>query len=328
MNTPAPRKPRAAFMGTPDFAVPCLRALLDVADVQLVVTQPDKAQGRGLTLAPPPVKVLAEAHAIPVFQPPKARDGALRDRLRELDLDFALVVAYGKILPQDVLDAPRLGCLNVHGSLLPRWRGAAPIQWAIVSGDRQTGVCLMQMDASMDTGPVLLREVVEIGPAETGGELFERLSALSGELVRASIPRFMAGELTPRAQPHEGVTHARMIEKADGALDFSQSAQAVHDRARGFYPWPGAYTALGDKRIKVHRTLVAGEFSGDPGSVVQADASGIVVACAEGAVRLLELQPEGKKRMPAGAFLAGHPLAKGARFASHHELTRAEGSTP
>jgi methionyl-tRNA formyltransferase len=318
------QKPRAVFMGTPDFAVPCLAALCDVADVALVITQPDKPQGRGLTLAPPPVKQLAEARGIPVFQPPKARDGALRERLREVAPDFALVVAYGKILPQDVLDVPRLGCLNVHGSLLPRWRGAAPIQWAIVSGDRETGVCLMQMDAGMDTGAVLLRETLAIEPDETGGELFARLSALSGELVRASIPRFVRGELVAQAQPSEGVTHARMIEKVDGALDFSHSAQAVHDRVRGFAPWPGAYTALAGKRIKVHRTEVF-EATGrraEPGMVLTADASGILVGCGEGVVRLLELQPEGKKRMGAGPFLAGHPIEKGARFAPHAELTR------
>ncbi len=328
MNPPAARKPRAAFMGTPDFAATCLRALLEVAEVPLVVTQPDKAQGRGLTLTPPPVKVLAEAHGIPVFQPPKARDGALRERLRELALDFALVVAYGKILPQDVLDAPRLGCLNVHASLLPRWRGAAPIQWAIVSGDPVTGVCLMQMDAGMDTGPVLAREVVNIGPMETGGELFARLSALSADLVRSAIPKFVAGALSPEPQPEQGATHARMIEKRDGALDFTHTAQAVHDRARGFYPWPGAYTALEGKRIKVHRTEVVADGAGQPGVVLSADARGIVVACAEGAVRLLELQPEGKKRMPAGAFLAGHPLQPGARFASHAELIRTEERGP
>lgn len=305
-------------MGTPDFAVPCLRGLLDVADVVLVVTQPDKPQGRGLTLTPPPVKVLAEERGIPVFQPTKVRDGVLRDKLRELDLDFALVVAYGRILPQDVLDAPRLGCLNVHGSLLPRWRGAAPIQWCIVSGDRETGACLMQMDAGMDTGPVLFREAVPILPDETGGELFERLSLLSGELVRKVVPRFMRGELSPTKQPSEGITHARMIQKTDGALDFSQPAQAVHDRARGFYPWPGAYTELAGKRVKVHKTQVAhatGNFA-EAGTVLSADALGVEVACGEGSVRLLELQAEGKKRVQAGAFVAGHSavLAKGARF--------------
>jgi methionyl-tRNA formyltransferase len=319
-------KPRAAFMGTPDFAVPCLAALLEVADVQLVVTQPDKPQGRGLALAAPPVKQLAMERGLEVFQPLKARDGSLRDALASRALDFALVVAYGKILPADVLAAPRLGCLNVHGSLLPRWRGAAPIQWAIVSGDAQTGVCLMQMDVGMDTGPVLDKRVLEIGENETGGELFARLSQLSGELVRASIPRFVRGELVPQPQPEVGVTHARMIEKSDGALDFSEPAQAVHDRARGFYPWPGAFTALAGRRVKVHRTrLVSREGArGAPGTVLSADEHGIVVACGQGALRLEELQLEGKKRMDAAAFLAGHPLAPGARFAARAELVENE----
>jgi len=308
---------RAAFLGTPDFAVPCLAALFEVADVQLVVTQPDKPQGRGLALAPPPVKSYALERGVRVIQPPKARDGVLRDALRELDLDLALVVAYGKILPLDVLTAPRLGCLNVHGSLLPRWRGAAPIQWSIVSGDAQTGVCLMQMDVGMDTGPVLARRVVDIGENETGGELFERLSTLSGQLVREELPRFVRGELTLEPQPSEGVTHARMIEKSDGVLDFGASAQAVHDRARGFYPWPGAFATLDGRRIKVHRTRLVTRTGqlGAPGAVVSTGSDGIVVACGEGAVRLEELQLEGKKRVSAAAFLAGHPLAPGARFA-------------
>lgn len=315
-------KPRAAFMGTPAFAVPCLEALLEVADVQLVVSQPDKPQGRGLSLVPPPVKVLAEQRGIPVFQPQKARDGTLRDALLAAQVDFALVVAYGKILPLDVLQAPRLGCVNVHASLLPRFRGAAPIQWAVVSGDAQTGVCLMQMDVGMDTGDVLAREVVDILPNETGGELFERLAQLSGALVKAQIPRFVRGELTPQKQAEQGVTHARMIEKEDGALDFTETAQQVHDRARGFYPWPGAFTALSGRRIKVHRTRVlsAEGTLAEPGTVLTSDAEGIVVACAQGAVRLVELQLDGKKRMDAGAFLAGFPIARGARFATRAEL--------
>jgi methionyl-tRNA formyltransferase len=303
-------------MGTPAFAVPCLAALIEVADVRLVVTQPDKPQGRGLALAPPPVKELALERGIRVIQPLKARDGELERELRVLELDFALVVAYGKILPQGVLDAPRLGCLNVHGSLLPRWRGAAPIQWAVVSGDARTGVCLMQMDAGLDTGPVLSMRVLDIDENETSGELFERMSLLSGELVRSDIPRFVAGQLRPEPQPSDGVTHARMIEKDDGVLDFGEPARAVHDRARGFHPWPGAFTSLMDKRIKVHRTRVLAHDGvlGEPGEIVSYDASGIVVACGRGAVRIEELQPEGKKRMDAKAFLAGHPLPPRARF--------------
>jgi methionyl-tRNA formyltransferase len=307
---------RAAFLGTPDFAVPCLAALLDIADVPLVITQPDKPQGRGLALVAPPVKQFALTRGLEVLQPPKARDGVLRDALRAANVDFALVVAYGKILPADVLAAPRLGCVNVHGSLLPRFRGAAPIQWAIVSGDRQTGVCLMQMDEGMDTGPELARRVVDIGENETGGELFARLSALSGQLVREELPRFVAGALTAVPQPIEGVTHARMIEKSDGALDFREPAQAVHDRARGFYPWPGAFTELDGKRMKIHRLRIAAQSGaqGEPGRVLSTSSDGIVVACGDGAVRIEELQLDGKKRVSAAAFLAGHPLSSGARF--------------
>lgn len=315
-------RPRAAFMGTPAFAVPCLEALLEVADVPLVVTQPDKPQGRGLGLAPSPVKLLAEQRGLPVFQPDKARDGRLRDALSSLALDFALVVAYGKILPADVLAAPRRGCLNVHASLLPRHRGAAPIQWAILRGDTQTGVCLMQMDVGMDTGPVLTCRSLDIGEDETAGELFERLSALGAELVRDDIPRFVDGALPPKPQPDEGATHARMIEKRDGALDFGEPAQAVHNRARGLYPWPGAFTALSGRRIKVHRTRVVSRTGslGPPGSVLSSDGAGIVVACGVGAVRLEALQLEGKKKMEAAQFLAGFAVEPGMRFASRDAL--------
>jgi len=315
-------RPKAAFLGTPDFAVPCLAALLEVADVALVVTQPDKPQGRGLQLEPPPVKAYARERGLSVLQPEKARDGTLRAALVERELDFALVVAYGKILPADVLAAPRLGCINVHGSLLPRWRGAAPIQWAVVSGDEQTGVCLMQMDVGMDTGPVLARRVVEIGENETGGELFARLAGVSAELVREQVPRFVRGELTPEPQPEHGATHARMVQKSDGELDFGASAQAVHDRARGFYPWPGAFSSLFGKRIKIHRTRIVistGKLAA-PGSVLATASDGIVVACGEGAVRIEELQLDGKKRVSAQAFLAGYPVAMGARFGAPAEV--------
>jgi methionyl-tRNA formyltransferase len=317
-------------MGTPAFAVPCLRALCEVADVALVITQPDKPQGRGLALQPPPVKQFADERGIRVLQPQKARDGVLQRALSEASLDFALVVAYGKILPADVLAAPRLGCLNVHGSLLPRFRGAAPIQWAILSGDKETGVCLMQMDVGMDTGPVLDRRLTPIGENETGGELFERLSLLSGELVRSSIPRFLAGELRAIAQPEQGVTHARMIEKHDGALDFSESAQRVHDRVRALSPWPGTYSALPGSalrgipgsavRIKIHETRIVERDAKDApfGSVLSSSSDGVVVACGQGTIRLLTLQLDGKRKMDAGAFLAGHPLAPGTCF-----LTRA-----
>jgi methionyl-tRNA formyltransferase len=313
-------------MGTPAFAVPCLEALFDVADVVLVVCQPDKPQGRGLKLSPPPTKLLAEARGVPVFQPDKARDGRLREAVLEARADFALVVAYGKILPQDVLDAPRLGCLNVHGSLLPRWRGAAPIQWAVLSGDAQSGVCLMQMDAGMDTGPELARRSVVIEPNETYGELSDRLAQLSGELLRTELPRFVRGELEPVPQPEAGVTHARMLQKADGALDFAQSAQAVHDRVRGLSPWPGAYTQIDGRRLKVHTTRVQNgvEQSAEPGTVLTANSEGIDVACEPGVVRLVEMQLEGKKRMTAEALLAGFAILPGWRFAARNALVLEE----
>lgn len=313
-------------MGTPAFAVPCLEALFDVAEVALVICQPDKPQGRGLKFSPPPTKVLAQARGVPVFQPEKARDGRLREALREAEPDFALVVAYGKILPQDVLDVPRLGCLNVHGSLLPRWRGAAPIQWAVISGDAHTGACLMQMDAGMDTGPELARRVLAIEPNETYGELSERLSKLSGELLRAELPRFVQGELHAVAQPDEGITHARMLEKADGALDFAQPAQAVHDRVRGLSPWPGAFTQIDGRRLKVHATQVRSQSGkdGEPGTVLTASPQGIEVACEEGVVRLVEMQLEGKKRMTAEALLAGFAIKPGWRFVARNALVLEE----
>jgi methionyl-tRNA formyltransferase len=313
-------------MGTPAFAVPCLEALFEVAEVALVVTQPDKPQGRGLKLVPPPTKVLAQARGVPIFQPEKARDGRLRDALLDARPDFALVVAYGKILPQDVLDVPRLGCLNVHGSLLPRWRGAAPIQWAILSGDAQTGVCLMQMDAGMDTGPELARRALAIEPNETYGELSERLSVLSGELLRTELPRFLRGELEPVAQPEHGITHARMLEKADGALDFARPAQAVHDRVRGLSPWPGAFTQIDGRRLKVHVTRVQSSSgqSDEPGTVLAADAQGVDVACETGVVRLLEMQLDGKKRVNAEALLAGFAIRPGWRFVARNALVLEE----
>ena len=305
--------PRAVFMGTPQFAVPCLSALLEVADVQAVICQPDKPKGRRMRLAPPPVKELALERGLDVWQPRKVRDGSLAAKLRELELDVALVVAYGRILPLEVLNAPRLGCVNVHGSLLPRWRGAAPIQWAVIEGDAVTGSCLMQMDEGMDTGPELARCELEILPNETSGELAERLSAASADLVRRELPRFVAGELPPQVQPEQGVTHARMLEKADSVLDFQVSAQALHNRVRGMAPWPGTVTFCQGRRIKLHVSRVHSQDGslGEPGVVLAADADGVVVACGTGSVRFEELQAEGKRRMPAAAFLSGFTLSAG-----------------
>ncbi len=313
-------RPRALFFGTPDFAVPCLDALAAIMDVVTVVTQPDRPRGRGLELAPPPVKVRAEALGVPVIQPVKVRTPEFAASLRALDADVAVVVAYGRILPRAVLEAPRLGCVNVHASLLPRWRGAAPIQWAIARGDAETGVCLMQMDEGLDTGPVLARRATPIGPDETAGELAPRLAALGAELLREALPRHLAGALVPVPQDDVRHTLAPILEKAHGAIDWAQRAQAVHDLVRGMSPWPGAFTRTpAGGSLKVHATRVValpgmmGEGAAAvPGTVLSADrAGGLVVACGSGAAALVEVQPEGKRRMSAADYLAGRPLACG-----------------
>ena len=297
---------RAAFFGSPAFAVPCLDALTRVADVVAVYSQPDRPAGRGMKLRPPAVKERALELGLPVHQPTKLRSGAVAAELQAMELDVALVVAYGRILPRPVLDAPSMGCVNVHGSLLPRWRGAAPIQWAIASGDPSTGVSLMQLDEGMDTGPVITMDETPIDPEETTAELAERLSAMGALMVERDLPRYVAGELVARAQAGEGV-HARMLTKDDGALDFTWTAGRVHDRVRAMHPWPGAFATLDGARLKVHRSrlLEASGVHGDPGAVLAADERGLVIACREGLVALLEVQEAGRRRMDAQSFFAG-----------------------
>jgi methionyl-tRNA formyltransferase len=309
-------RPRAIFFGTPEFAVPCLRALCDVAEVVRVITQPDRPAGRGMKLAPPPVKQLALERGIEVVQPTKVRTAEFAEQLRALHADVALVVAYGRILPAAVLQAPRLGCVNVHASLLPALRGAAPIQWSIIRGDQRTGVCLMQMDEGMDTGAVLACAALDIGPEETAGELSPRLSQLGAELVRTELPRYLRGELTPVAQDHVRATLAPLLEKAHGLVDWQRSAREIHDLVRGTHPWPGAYTHLDGVRIKLHRVrvLAAEDRHGEAGSVLRADRHAIEVACGSGVLAIDELQPEGKRRMSAAEFCAGTRLQQGARL--------------
>ena len=302
---------RLAFFGTPEFAVPSLRACIDVGSVVAVVTQPDRPRGRGQHVQSSPVKEAAERAGIPVLQPPKLKGTDFGARLRALELEVAVVTAYGRILPQDVLDAPRRGCLNVHASLLPRWRGAAPIQWAIAAGDTETGVCLMQMEAGLDTGPVLATRREPILPTDTSGTLHLRLAELGGALLREALPLFLAGALTAVPQPETGVTIARMVEKEDGRLDWARPASELERRVRAFTPWPGGWTVLGGQVLKVLRTEVT-EGSGEPGTVLAA--KGVLdVACGQGALRLLEVQPEGRRRMAAPEFLSGHPLRPGER---------------
>lgn len=309
-------KPKALFFGTPEFAVPCLRALTEIAEVPLVICQPDRPAGRGLKLTPPPVKVVAQELGIPVEQPRKVRTPEFAERLHAIGADVAVVVAYGRILPKAVLEAPRLGCVNVHASLLPKYRGAAPIVWAIVRGETESGVSLMHMDEGMDTGPELARLTVPIGERETAGELSARLSALGGELIKQALPAYLRGELPDQPQDHARATEAPLLSKQDGLVDFTQGALAVHNHIRGMAPWPGAYAFLDGKRVKLLRAHVITQEGthGEPGTVVRADRDGLEVACGRGVLALDELQLEGRKRATAEQFCAGQRLPDDARF--------------
>ena len=306
---------RAVFMGTPQFAVPCLDALVEIADVVGVVCQPDKPQGRGLELAAPPVKQRALELGLSVVQPTKLKTGEFAAWLRDQKVDVALVVAYGRILPKDVLEAPRLGCVNVHASLLPKYRGAAPITWAIVRGEPETGITLMQMDEGMDTGAMLEQLPTEIVADETAGDLSERLSAMGALAVRKGLPKYVAGGYTPIPQDDAKATMAPILKKEDGRVDFTKPARAVHDHVRGMSPWPGAFTTARGKGLKVHATRVtdlpAGAKSSAPGTVVLADKSRVVVACGERAVELLRVQVEGKKAIGACDWVARRGVAEG-----------------
>jgi len=309
---------RSIFFGSPEFAVPCLDALSSISDIAAVVSQPDKPAGRGLSMRPPAVKVRALELGLDVWQPKKVRTAEFAESLRALEADVGVVVAYGRILPRAVLDAPRLGCVNVHASLLPRWRGAAPIQWSIVHGDPETGVTLMQMDEGMDTGPMLAKSAIPIERADDAASLSARLSALGGELLRRELPRYVAGELTPEPQDDSVATMAPLLEKSDGRIDWNQPARAVHDRIRGMNPWPGAFTSLGDRRIKVHRAVPStlDPEGAAPGEVTALDPEGILVACASGTLEIQELQESGRKRVDARAFITGRGVAVGDRFSS------------
>ena len=294
---------RIVFMGTPDFAVPCLKALIDDGnEIPAVFTQPDKPKGRGYAMTPPPVKVCALEHDIPVFQPNTLRDGEALGIMSELEPDMIVVVAYGKILPKEILELPRLGCVNVHASLLPEYRGAAPIQWAVLDGKKKTGVTAMLMDVGLDTGDMLMKAELEIGENETADELHDRLSELGAELIVRTVHSAQEGRLVREKQDDSRSTYASMLTKEMSVIDFSRPASEVHNKVRGLNSWPGASAVFGGKRIKIHRTLVRSE-KGEPGQVLSLEP--LVVACGEGSVELKEVQPEGKKRMSAAAFVNG-----------------------
>lgn len=311
---------RVIFMGTAELACASLAALLRAANLQViaVVSQPDKPKGRDLKLQPTPVKAAALTAGLPVLQPARARDPAFIEELRQLQPELIVVAAYGQILPQAILDLPRHGCLNVHTSLLPRYRGAAPIQWAILDGLGETGVTIMRMDAGLDTGDILTQTSTSITADDNAQTLHDRLAQLGGELLVKSIPDYVAGRIAPRAQPAEGITYARKITKEDGRLDWTQSACVLGNRIRGFTPWPGAFTSQqveGKPRLlKIWSARVEEVGVAQPGEVLHTDRTGVVVACGQGALRILELQREGGRRLSVQDFLAGNELKAGERL--------------
>jgi methionyl-tRNA formyltransferase len=306
---------RAVFFGTPDIAAVVLRALVDVAEVSAVVCQPDRPAGRGLKLKPPATKVLAMELGIEVVQPKKVRRAEFAQWLCDERADVAVVIAYGRILPKAVLDAPRRGCMNLHASILPKYRGAAPINWAIVHGESKTGVGLMQMDEGMDTGPVLCTRTIDIGENETAGELYVRLGELGANIVRRDLARAVDGELEAVAQHHEQATMAPMLQKADGRVDWEAPATKVHNLVRGMTPWPGAHTTLDGKRFKVLQTrLSEAETTAVPGTIVALGKDAFTVACGQGAVNVLRGQLEGRKALDAAQLAAGRAIATGSTF--------------
>jgi methionyl-tRNA formyltransferase len=306
---------RIVFMGTPEFALPTFQGLLE-AGVNLcgVFTQPDRPRGRGKVLAPPPVKELALKFKLPVFQPEKLRDPEAVEQLRILKPDLIVVVAYGQILPKSVLEIPRYGCINVHASLLPRYRGAAPINKAIVDGEQVAGVTTMLMDVGLDTGDMLIKRATEIGDEETAGELHNRLALLGREAMEETLRRLCDGTLRPEPQDDAQSNYAPMMKKEDGRIDWSRSATVIHNLVRGLTPWPGAFTLWDGQMLKLGRTLAEEGPAAEPGTVLSADADGVCIACGEGVLRVRELQLAGKKKLPASDFLRGASLSAGARL--------------
>ena len=299
---------RVVFMGTPDIAATCLKQILDDGfDVVGVYTQPDRPKGRGMKLVASPVKELALEHGIPVFQPEHFKDAETAQQLRELKPDVCAVVAYGRILPQTILDIPTKGCVNIHASLLPRYRGSAPYQWAVLDGQPETGVSAQYMALKMDAGDVIDVAKTPIGPNETAGELLDRLAVLGAELLSKTLSRLAAGSVSATAQDESAVTYAPMLDKSMCPVDWSKTARQVHDHVRGLHPWPVATAELAGTKFKIHQTVVV-EGSGEPGEILELTKTGLRVACGEGAVEIRSLQAEGGKRMAAPDYFRGHPL--------------------
>lgn len=304
---------KIVFMGTPDYSVKTLESLINAGhNVAAVFAQPDKPVGRKHVLTAPPVKVYAESRGIPVYQPATLKTGEAAEIIRGIAPDIIVVVAYGKILPPEILNIPRYGCINGHASLLPKYRGASPIQWCIVCGERVTGVTVMQMDAGMDTGDILETAKTKIGDEETAEELFERLSHISAELTVETLEKIENGTVTPKKQDEEKATYAPIIKKEMALLDFeNMTAEEIHNAVRGYYSWPCAYFFFENKRIKVIKSLLGGNTAAKAGTVTESE-NELIIACKNGAlIRLTEVQPEGSKPMSAKQMLCGRPIKAG-----------------
>lgn len=305
---------RVIFMGTPQFACPTLQRLIDRGDeIPAVVTQPDRPKGRGQKSVPPPVKELAERHGLPVLQPIKVRAPEFIESVREMNPDVVVVVAFGRILPKALLEIPRYGCINVHASLLPRYRGAAPLNWCVINGEIETGVTTMLMDVGLDTGDMLLKKATPIDPDEDTSSLHDRLSLIGADLLHETLDLLVQGKLVPEKQDDALSCYAPMLKKEDGLIDWTRDARTIRNLVRGMTPWPGAFTYLDGKLVKVYRARI-GEGEGAPGTVLDAGRDGIEVACGGGSLLLDELQLEGKKRLPVRDFLAGCRIAPGTAF--------------
>lgn len=296
------------YMGTPDFAVPCLERLIkDGYDVCLAVTQPDKAQGRKMILTPPPVKVTAEKNGVEVFQPVTLKSDEAYDKLKSYNPDFIVVAAYGKILPKRILDIPKYACINVHGSLLPKYRGAAPIQRAVIDGMKTSGVTTMLMGEGLDTGDMLLKYETEIGENETAGELFDRLAEASPDLLVKTLEDFALSKITPEKQDESKATYASMLSKDEALIDWNEPSDIIHNKIRGMSPWPVAFTHYDGKKLKIYQSEKTDKSTSALPGTVSADKNSIYVSCSDGKLlKILSLQAEGAKRLDAKQFSAGH----------------------
>lgn len=300
---------RTVFMGTPSFAVPCLEALIEAKhEVVGVFTQPDKPVGRKRIITPPEVKLKASENNISVFQPEKLRDESVYELIKQLDPELIAVVAYGKILPKQILDYPKYGCINVHGSLLPKLRGAAPIQWSVINGDKYAGVTTMRMDEGLDTGDMILQKKVEIYPDETSGELYDRLSLLGAQALIETVGLLEEGKAVFEKQDDSLSTYAPLLDKEMSVIDWNDSCQSIYNKIRGLSPWPVAHTIFEGKKLKILKAKPVSDMSGKPGEIIESRKK-LVVSCGDGAIEILNLQLEGKKAMDSSAFLAGNKIA-------------------